>query len=497
MNYQRARATVANEEMSTGIEELLRHFSISFIISHINQVHDDGNCFGLNVGSPADIDATCSPNVLSSSQHFQSELSQRSAFSKRAIDDRVERIEIQMNSTIIVEGVKPHRLEQAQLHFNARPERGNLIEESSIVREILSFLLSDSQLRQGNIRNADAVSRLGGDSFNAFTLSMAQVNDIANTIMTAEMKGLGSETGRNLQSTSSLFKPVFLGLGASTVGQTSQLQPRQISASRLERLSSDKDPELERVKKAIDMLERLTLDNAGRIERTWEGIKEFGLPTKLMVEIIDSINESAVPGSMPESQSALTRAIDVAVEKYRLDKTLPDDKGPGLRHQAGAAYAKSKLGAIDARTIGILNEFYGSYQLSDLIDNEIGLQGYAYELLQYVRRDSKLADRYYAETGGNPFRHIAIELAHNYPERYNLGTVFSPKPEGGYNLGVSKSYESGKTAINNDSSPGHGDYNLGVILPELPEVDSSDSSSCSTESQQSTGTVSKIEKAAQ
>jgi hypothetical protein len=164
--------------------------------------------------------------------------------------------------------------------------------------------------------------------------------------------------------------------------------------------------------------------------------------------------------------------------QQRLDKTLPGSQYSSDRHQAGAAFAAQEIDPNDARTAGILNEFIGAYEISDLIDNEIGFAnadfpGYAYEILQYVKQNAELYARYTDETKGNPFRYIGIELARNYPERYNLGSSISPKPENRYTLGVSKSYESGEPAANTRNASSARGYNLGVRLPEVRSIDSS------------------------
>lgn len=161
-----------------------------------------------------------------------------------------------------------------------------------------------------------------------------------------------------------------------------------------------------------------------------------------------------------------------------MDRTLPGGQYSSARHQAGAAFAAREIDPNDARTAGILNEFIGSFEISDLIDNEIGIGNagfpdYAYEILKYVKQSPELYARYADEVKDNPLKHIGLELPRQYPERYNLGSRNNSKPEDRFNLGVSKSYENSKSDPNTFNSSDGRNYNLGVRLPELPSTDTS------------------------
>jgi hypothetical protein len=478
MNNQKTRVTLPIEDISIGIEELLRHYSIKSLLYLVDQVNVDWNDYNLELRLAASSNASSGHDVFDSTYQSPFRPHQTPTFSRAAIDNRVERITLQADNISNVEGIGANGLEQAQIPFNSRPERGNLIPDSSLNSQILRLFLSASQLRQSSYPKGETTSSRAVESFNAIDAYMLQDIEVGRTKLSAGLKSLATVIGGNFQISSSISESTLKDSVSSEKSPYLQLRTNELSISRPEKRSSDIDPEFGRVKKAIDMLERLSSEKASKPEKAWEGIKEFGLPDFMVEAFKEVIKEFATPGDIFKEKPNLASAFEVWIEKKRLEKALPGDLYSSARHQAGAAFAAQKIGPIDARTAGILNEFIGGYEISDLIDNEIGFanagfSSYAYEILQYVRQNAELSVRYANEIKGNPFRHIGIELARNHPERYNLGSSISPKPENRYTLGASKSYESGETAANTGNASGARGYNLGVRLPEVRSIDSS------------------------
>lgn len=152
---------------------------------------------------------------------------------------------------------------------------------------------------------------------------------------------------------------------------------------------NNNDSELELLKKTVNLLSKNRLPERTTTDSDFTKLKEIYelLPISFYDDVLVKLEEIR----------------HVYLNKKKLDKQFPGGGSNDIaRHNAGSKYAADKLGVNFARQLGIAYEIKGSFEITDILKNELGFRragfgSFYIELSEYVYSKPDLFARYFEE----------------------------------------------------------------------------------------------------